>query len=219
MAVSTKKGAILRFVNESAAGALRTVPNQARSRHTVETILDAAADLLREGGPDALTTSALSQRSGLRVRNVYRYFRDRHAVMVTLAERVNGRIETAIADVAALADPDRSLRHAVDELVDRVIEAATSDPAAAQIRAAMRTSPQLQALERESDFRIAQLLAQFLQARGSRTRRARLETGLFVLATSLGAVLDRAAVADEDDGVALVREAKRMAYAYFQTLV
>jgi hypothetical protein len=38
------------------------------------------------------------------------------------------------------------------------------------------------------------------------------------VSTSIGAVLDRAGV-DADDGAALVREAKRMACAYLQTLM
>src|SRR5688500_1538583 len=73
-----RKGVNLLFVKDGdAGGALRTIPAQERSRRTVSAILDAASALLTEGGPDALTTSALADRTGLRVRNVYRYFRDR----------------------------------------------------------------------------------------------------------------------------------------------
>lgn len=201
------------------AGALRTVPEQDRSRRTVTAILEAAGDLLSEGGPDALTTSALAARTGLRVRNVYRYFRDRQAVMATLAERMNERIECAVAEVTALGDPDRSLERAIGELVDRVIVAAASEPAAAQVRAAMRTSRRLQAIDQASDKRIARQLADRLHERGVNTRRDRLEAGLFVLATSIGAVLDRAVLdGSPNDGSAEVREVKRMAYAYLHTM-
>jgi AcrR family transcriptional regulator len=185
----------------------------------VSAILDAASDLLNDGGPDALTTSALAERTGLRVRNVYRYFRDRQAIVATLAERMNTRIESAIADTTDLADPARSLDRVIDDLVEQVMSAAAAEPAVVQIRAAMRTSRELQAIDAASDRRIAGSMATALRQRGVRAKRDRLEAGLFVLVTSIGAVLDRAAL-DTDDGdrAALVREVKRMANAYVQTL-
>jgi AcrR family transcriptional regulator len=197
---------------------LRTIPAQERSRRTLTAILDAAGELLKEGGPDALTTSALADRTGLRVRNVYRYFRDRQAIMATLAQRMNARIESAIAD-ADLSDPNRSLERMVDDLVERVLWAAASEPAAVQIRAAMRTSRDLQSIDAASDKRIAALLADALRQRGARARRDRLAAGLFVLVTAIGSVLDRAALdTDERDRAALIREVKRMAHVYIQTL-
>lgn len=198
---------------------LRTIPAQDRSRRTVSAILDAANELLKEGGPDALTTSGLADRTGLRVRNVYRYFRDRQAIVATLAERMNSRIESAITDIAGLSDPTRSLERVLDDLIEQVVTAAASEPAVIQIRAAMRTSRELQDIDAASDRRIAGLLAEALRQRGVRTRRARLEVGLFVLVTSIGAVLDRAALdSDEGDRATLIREVKRMAHAYVETL-
>lgn len=210
---------MLLFVTDGDARGMRAIPAQERSRRTVSAILDAAGDLLNEGGPDALTTSALADRTGLRVRNVYRYFRDRQAIVATLAERMNTRIESAIADTTDLSDPARSLDRVIDDLVEQVMSAAASEPAVVQIRAAMRTSRELQAIDAASDRRIAGLMATALRQRGVRARRDRLEAGLFVLVTSIGAVLDRAAL-DSDDGdrAALVREVKRMAHAYVQTL-
>lgn len=203
---------------EGARG-LRTIPAQERSRRTLSAILDAASELLKEGGPDALTTSALADRTGLRVRNVYRYFRDRQAIVATLAERMNTRIESAIADITGLSDPGRSLERVIDDLIEQVMMAAASEPAVVQIRAAMRTSRELQAIDAASDRRIAGLLADALRQRGVRARRDRLDAGLFVLVTSIGAVLDRAALdSDDADGAALVREVKRMAHAYLRTL-
>jgi AcrR family transcriptional regulator len=203
---------------EGARG-LRAIPAQERSRRTLSAILDAASELLKEDGPDALTTSALADRTGLRVRNVYRYFRDRQAIVATLAERMNSQIESAIADITGLSDPARSLERVIDELVEQVMKAAATEPAAVQIRAAMRTSRELQAIDAASDRRIAGLLAEALRQRGVRARRDRLDAGLFVLVTSIGAVLDRATLdSDDGDGAALVREVKRMAHAYLRTL-
>lgn len=183
-------------------------------------ILDAASELLIEGGPDALTTSALAERTGLRVRNVYRYFRDRQAIMATLAERMSDRIESAVAGVTGLSDPSRPLERVINDLVEQVMAAAASEPAGVQVRAAMRTSRELQAIDAASDRRIARVLAEALRQRGIRVRRDRLEAGVYVVVTAIGAVLDRAALdSDEAEQAILVREVKRMAYAYVQTLV
>jgi AcrR family transcriptional regulator len=202
------------------AGGLRTVPAQDRSRRTLSAILDAASEVLEEGGPDALTTSALAERTGLRVRNIYRYFRDRQAIMATLAERMNNRIESAVANVTGLSDPSRPLERVVNDLVEQVMVAAASEPAGVQVRAAMRTSRDLQAIDAASDRRIARLLADALRERGIRVRRDRLEAGLFVVVTAIGAVLDRAVLdSDEVERATLVREVKRMAHSYVQTLV
>jgi hypothetical protein len=62
----------------------------------------------------------------------------------------------------------------------------------------MRTSRELQAIDAASDRRITYLLADALRQRGIRARRNRLEVGLFVLETAIGAVLDRAAL-DSDE--------------------
>jgi AcrR family transcriptional regulator len=218
---SNGKGVSLRFVelHGAVAGELRTIPAQERSRRTLSAILDAASELLNEGGPDALTTSALAERTGLRVRNVYRYFRDRSAIVATLAERMNARIESAIANRNDLSDPARSLQRMIDDLIEQVISTAATEPAAIQIRAAMRTSRGLQAIDAASDKRIARLLADALRQRGFRAQRRRLEAGLFVLVTAIGAVLDRAALGgDEHDRDVLVRELKRVAHAYIPTL-
>jgi AcrR family transcriptional regulator len=183
-------------------------------------ILDAASDVLEEGGPDALTTSALAERTGLRVRNIYRYFRDRQAIMATLAERMNNRIESAVAGVTGLSDPTRPLERVVNDLVDQVMVAAASEPAGVQVRAAMRTSRDLQTIDAASDRRIARLLAEALRQRGIRARGDRLEAGLYVVVTAIGAILDRAALdSDQVESAKLIREVKRMAHAYVQTLV
>jgi hypothetical protein len=106
--------------------------------------------------------------------------------VATLAERMNSRIESAISDITRLSDPARSLERVIDDLVEQVMSAATSEPAVVQIRAAMRTSRELQAIDAAPDRRIAHMLAEALRQRGVRARRDRLDAGLFVLVTSSG---------------------------------
>ena len=67
---------------------LRVSPRQARARETVARILDTAAVLLDEVGVDDFNTNLLAERAGVRVRTVYRYFPNKSAVILALAERV-----------------------------------------------------------------------------------------------------------------------------------
>jgi AcrR family transcriptional regulator len=59
----------------------RRQPAQRRSRERVRRILQAATDLLAEGGVDALTMSSLAERTGIPASTIYRYFDNRDAVI------------------------------------------------------------------------------------------------------------------------------------------
>lgn len=65
----------------------RHKPVQKRSRERVDQIVEAAAQLMLEEGADALTTRSVSQRSGIPVPTIYRYFADRDAIIIAFIER------------------------------------------------------------------------------------------------------------------------------------
>lgn len=66
---------------------MRHRPQQARSRQTVDRILDAAADLIGELGYDSVTTNAIAERADVSIGALYRYFPDKEAILRALAER------------------------------------------------------------------------------------------------------------------------------------
>jgi AcrR family transcriptional regulator len=71
---------------------LRKTPSQARSAWTVDVILQAAAQVLEEGGEDALTTKTVAERAGVSIGTLYQYFPNRDAILVALADREAQRI-------------------------------------------------------------------------------------------------------------------------------
>ena len=77
----------------------RREPVQARSRETVERILDAAAALIDDGGVDAVTTRAIVDRAGLTAPSLYRFFADREQILDALVERHLDRLSTFIGEV------------------------------------------------------------------------------------------------------------------------
>ncbi|HTW43029.1 MAG TPA: TetR/AcrR family transcriptional regulator [Solirubrobacteraceae bacterium] len=74
----------------------RRVPVQRRSRERVEEILQAAAELLAEGGVEALTTRSLAAHTGIPVASIYRYFDNRDAIIAAYLDRQLAEIDAAV---------------------------------------------------------------------------------------------------------------------------
>jgi AcrR family transcriptional regulator len=82
----------------------RHAPVQRRSRERLERILTAAAELLAEGGVDALTTRSLAGRTGIPVASIYRYFANRDAIIAAYLDRELEKIEAAQTDALLALD-------------------------------------------------------------------------------------------------------------------
>lgn len=197
-----------------APSALRVAPAQERSRRTVERLLEAAVELLEEGGADALTTSALAARAQVRIRTVYRYFEDRRAVLVAVAERLAAEQEAELDGFAKVADPAIPWHRAVTATVEEFAAMAASQPAQGAVRAAMRASPALRAVDLALDRRLAGPLALALRRRGARASRRRLREAAATFLAAATGVLDHALLDDPGGRDAAVRELARLAEGY-----
>jgi AcrR family transcriptional regulator len=107
----------------SAVSTPRRAPVQRRSTLRVERMLDAAADLLEELGPESLSTSAIAARAGVSVGSLYQFFPDKHAVAEALARRSFERFSQQLADVQA-----GSWEEVVDQVVDTYVAFSRSEP-------------------------------------------------------------------------------------------
>jgi AcrR family transcriptional regulator len=96
----------------------RRKPRQTRAHATLETILEAAAQILEHEGPDALTIASLSDRSGYAIGTVYQYLPSKEAIFHELRRREAAKIEREID--AALASRGSV---AVEETVRRIVHA------------------------------------------------------------------------------------------------
>ena len=100
--------------DQAEPGRRRRQPVQARSRETVERILDAAAVLIEEGGVDAVTTRAIAGHAGITAPSLYRFFADREQVLDALIEEHLGRLSAFLADAETGWTPS-----SVPEFVER----------------------------------------------------------------------------------------------------
>lgn len=72
---------------------LMVAPKQARSRDTLARLLNAAEQLLEEGGLDAATVPAIAERAAVSVGVVYRRFPDKDALLRAVYERFFWRVK------------------------------------------------------------------------------------------------------------------------------
>lgn len=99
---------------------VRHEPVQARAAQRIEALLDAAAAVVDEHGIEHLTTALVAERAGASIGTVYRYFPDRVAVLVALAERNLERLRFAVE--RALAAEYETWTDALEGVVAAVVE-------------------------------------------------------------------------------------------------
>ncbi|WP_433796120.1 TetR/AcrR family transcriptional regulator [Actinoplanes sp. CA-252034] len=86
-------------------------------------IVEAAAALLREGGPGAVTTRGVAERAGVQAPAIYRLFGDKDGLLEAVAEHVMatfvaGKVAGMAAATAAHVDPLDDLRESWRRQID-----------------------------------------------------------------------------------------------------
>jgi AcrR family transcriptional regulator len=109
---------------------MRKRPQQARSRATIDAILDAAAHILGERGWAGLTTNAVAEAAGASIGSLYQYFPDKLALIDAVRRRHFDDI-LAVLHAAASLDTPRASRIAA--LVDGMIAVHSRHPAAHRV--------------------------------------------------------------------------------------
>ena len=166
----------------------RAKPKQARSIQTVENLLDTSALLLEEVGFSNFTTNLLSERSGVSIRAIYRYFPNKHALVMELALRLTESWQTEQADHGAvlLSDSSRDWRVIWPDYLDRFVATVRTAIGGIAIMNAMRSDPLLRKLDREIHENYTKDVTESLLARESNLTRKE--------ATVLSSVLIQSAV-------------------------
>ena len=150
---------------------------QARSRHTVETILEGGARVLAEHGWAGFTTNAVAARAGVSIGSLYEYFRNKDALRDAIVTRhldAGERLLTEAAatlDLSALSGPERS-RAVVRALVEGFVRLHADDPVLhRELSSVVPLLPEHRVRVEAMRERLIGLLASVLTADTTRPRR------------------------------------------------
>lgn len=99
---------------------LRRQPTQERSRERVKRILQAAADLLEEGGYPALTTTAVAARANVSVGSLYQFFSNVEAIVTELVRGWVAGFDEIMDHLDRLGDAP--MERTIDVIVDEYVE-------------------------------------------------------------------------------------------------
>lgn len=101
---------------------------QARSKNTVEAILEAATRILAKKGWPGFNTNAVAETAGVSVGSVYEYFEHKEAIISVIVDRHLSFGEARMAGLASLAHATLSLDEIVQLLVRGFVDLHSDDP-------------------------------------------------------------------------------------------
>ncbi len=198
----------------------RVRPVQQRAKDTVEQILDNAAALLDEVGVDAFNTNLLAERANVAVRSVYRYYPNKLAVIVGLAERQAREWQEQFSQLLVpMADSSENAFDAWDSVLDGYVAYIEEEKGRSAIHRAMQALPQLAEVNQRDNDALSDAIAAALKARGIRQPRARLRLISRVLLDTQDVAVDEALTRRGRVPLHLLDELKLMHRSYLALYV
>jgi AcrR family transcriptional regulator len=192
----------------------RKIPVQERSKKTVGRILDTAAELIDEAGVASFTMNMLAQRSGIRIRTIYRYFSNKLDVLTALLLRLNHGSAERLQIFSEVADPERDWRELIDSWIEELMVWTREEPGARLLMGWSHSIPELMALQDRLDEEWAYNMASAMRRRGVELPPNRL----YAVCRSFSEVLDSLSVLasshSQDRSAAMVDEMRRVLVAY-----
>ncbi|KPY86837.1 TetR/AcrR family transcriptional regulator [Pseudomonas syringae pv. tagetis] len=99
----------------------RKIPAQARSRATVDAIIQAATYILTKVGWDGLTTNAIAERAGVNIGSLYQFFPNKEAVIAELQRRHAAATRTDLLGALDVLPQQPTLRDALTLIVEMIV--------------------------------------------------------------------------------------------------
>jgi AcrR family transcriptional regulator len=139
----------------------RVAPTQVRSVQTRERLLDVAGELLADVGIERISTNLICARAGVTPPALYRYFKDKYAVLEALGLRLMERQNKVLMqwlDRYAPQGLDAISDH-IEDLLRATADVTASEPGSVWILRALRAVPQLAHVRIESHRMVTDRLA------------------------------------------------------------
>lgn len=138
---------------------LTRVPKQARSRKKFDAILAEALRLIQEKGYEHVSVREIARAADMPIASVYQYFPNKLAIVRQLWEGYTATLADLLgAELSALvAAPSETTRaRVVGEVVDHMVAHHRDNPAFLEVWRAVDGAPELRALNRQDNLRVAE---------------------------------------------------------------
>lgn len=171
----------------------RKRPRQARSKATVDTILEATTRVLVKQGFDGLSTNAVATAAGVSIGSLYQYFPNKEALVSALIDRhmedMNAAILAELTRVAKLP-----LAEAARGVIELTIKAHAIDPELHRVLTEQVPRIGKLARLRELDEICHRMVAGLLSARKDELAIRDPDLAAFILVSTIEAIVHRAAL-------------------------
>ena len=130
----------------------RAAPKQERALQTRERLLDVAGELLGEVGIERISTNMICARAGVTPPALYRYFKDKYAVLEALGRRLMDRQNEVLFAWLDRHVPNglQALGDHIEDLLRETADVTAAEPGAIWTLRALRAVPQLAHVRIES---------------------------------------------------------------------
>jgi len=132
---------------------------QARSKVTVQKILDATTALIVERGPQGVTMSEIAKRADLVIGSLYQYFTDKSAIYRAILIRHAAEARTLLHHFVSGARTLEDLTEAMNLSFDAYFELLQRDRLIVGLWAIVQTDPELLALDLQDTLQNARYVA------------------------------------------------------------
>ncbi|QEL26786.1 TetR/AcrR family transcriptional regulator [Bosea sp. F3-2] len=192
---------------------MRKQPRQARSRATVEAVIEAGARVLSEQGWTGFTTNKVAEAAGVSIGSLYQYFPDKVSLVDAIRRKHLDDSLNAVRNALATELP---LAAFVETLVSNIVEAHGTHPGLHRVL--LDEAPGLEAYRDQNSQIEAQYLALYTEAattyRSGFAEVSASTTGL-VVSDAIDGVIHNAARRGMLHAPEIRRELVRMIHLYF----
>ncbi len=171
----------------------RKLPQQDRSRLTVEAILEATTHILTEEGYDKANTNRIAERAGISIGSLYQYFPNKESLMAALMDQHSNEIAALVeSKLQNLFDVPPEV--AIPELIKAVIAAHAIDPCLHQVLSEEIPRSERPQQMQTADERIAELLRTYLTRWRDRISPQNLDITVFILSRTVESLCHSAVI-------------------------
>ncbi|MGY4624113.1 TetR/AcrR family transcriptional regulator [Bradyrhizobium sp. USDA 4486] len=194
--------------------------SQARSRATVDALIEATARILVREGFEKTSTNRIAEVAGVSVGSLYQYFPSKEALVAAVIDRHNDEI-MHIVRAAFVEVADMPVEKAVRRLVTVAIEAHHIDPDLHRVLAEQIPRSGRLAEVEAFNHEVHALVRDYFESRRTEMRKIDLDMATFICVSAIEAVahntvLHQAEMLSEKTVKTLVDETTRMVVGYLR---